>query len=97
MSRSTSERRAVAPNVPLAPVRTPSSLDASRAGGIATRDGFAARYEERTGESWYAHISPGGKPRPRHSIKEFAGRARGGRLPRPETKREAPITDVLIF
>ena len=51
-------------------------------GGIATRDGWAADYERRTGESWYAHITKGGKRRPRHTPKGMGLAARGGRVAR---------------
>ncbi len=64
--------------------------EASHLGGIATRDGFAAEFEQRTGTSWYAHISPGGKRRPRHSSKEKAARPRGGRV--PKTRKEVTPT-----
>lgn len=38
--------------------------------GCATRDGFAAEFERRTGKSWYAHISKGRPRRRRFTAKE---------------------------
>jgi len=40
--------------------------------GCATRDGFAADFERRTGKSWYAHISKG-RPRRRRYIRKEQG------------------------
>lgn len=56
--------------------------EAAQLGGIATRDGFAARFEREHGRNYYAAISPGGKRRPRRLEKEPASRLRGGREPR---------------
>ena len=56
--------------------------EAAQLGGIATRDGFAARFERETGRNYYAAISPGGKRRPRRLEKELATKLRGGRKPR---------------
>lgn len=56
--------------------------EAAQLGGIATRDGYAARFERETGRNFYAAISPGGKRRPRRLEREKAARLRGGREPR---------------
>lgn len=56
--------------------------EAAQLGGIATRDGYAARYQRETGRNYYAAISPGGKRRPRRLEKETAAQLRGGRKPR---------------
>lgn len=49
----------------------------SYASGCATRDGWAADFEMRTGKNWYSHISKGRKPYPRYSASEVK------RVPRP--------------
>lgn len=56
--------------------------EAAQLGGIATRDGYAARFGRETGRNYYAAISPGGKRRPRRLDKEMAAKPRGGREPR---------------
>lgn len=71
----------------------PLSLsERARIGGNVTRDGWAAEFQRRTGENWYAHISPGGKRRPRHQLKESGVAAgRGGRVARIAAEGAEPI------
>lgn len=42
---------------------------AGQRGGIATREGWAKRYRERTGKNWYAAIQTGRPRRQRYSPK----------------------------
>jgi hypothetical protein len=92
LTRSASKNRGVARGFPLDSARAPGSADPS------DNLSFAARSKGGT-NNWEAHhrVPPGRKRLPRLSANgETAARPqRGGSL--PKTKREAPITDVLIF